>query len=102
MEYLMGVPVIAVDWLTERVQARTHKKRRINKKWLKRYGYKTVPDRDVYFCKPGPGSVFAPELKSNGYIFGHKSTIDKFIERVKKDSRYGGNYTRNELHKKHY
>ena len=24
------------------VQARTHKKRRINKKWAKRYGYKTI------------------------------------------------------------
>ena len=24
------------------VQVRTHKKRRINKKWAKRYGYKTV------------------------------------------------------------
>lgn len=24
------------------VQARTHKKKRINKKWAKRYGYKTV------------------------------------------------------------
>ena len=24
------------------IQARTHKKRRINKKWAKRYGYKTV------------------------------------------------------------
>lgn len=26
----------------KRVQARRHKKKRINKKWLKRYGYKTV------------------------------------------------------------
>ena len=26
----------------ERVQARRHKKKRINKKWAKRYGYKTV------------------------------------------------------------
>lgn len=28
------------------VQARKHKKKRINKKWLKRYGYKCVPDND--------------------------------------------------------
>lgn len=28
------------------VQARRHKKKRINKKWLKRYGYKTVYVRD--------------------------------------------------------
>lgn len=25
------------------VQARTHRKKRINKKWLKRYGYKSIP-----------------------------------------------------------
>lgn len=28
------------------VQARRHKKKRINKKWLKRYGYKTIYVRD--------------------------------------------------------
>lgn len=27
---------------TKEVQARTHKKQRINKKWLKKYGYKTI------------------------------------------------------------
>ena len=36
-----------------RVQARRHKKKRINKKWIKRYGYKTVYENvqitDVHF-----------------------------------------------------
>lgn len=34
----------------QRVQARKHKKKRINKKWLKRYGYKTikVPFKQTY------------------------------------------------------
>lgn len=30
--------------ITKDVQARKHSKKRINKKWLKRYGYKAVPD----------------------------------------------------------
>ena len=30
--------------ITKDVQARKHRKKRINKKWLKLYGYKSVPD----------------------------------------------------------
>lgn len=30
--------------ITKEVQRKNHRKRRINKKWLKRYGYKTVLD----------------------------------------------------------
>lgn len=30
--------------ITKDVQARKHRKKRINKKWLKRYGHKAVPD----------------------------------------------------------
>ena len=37
---------------TKPVQRRKHKKRRINKKWLKRYGYKTLVDfRDGWHIK---------------------------------------------------
>lgn len=39
----INVKAIDVDLLIPKtVQARKHKKKRINKKWLKRYGYKTV------------------------------------------------------------
>lgn len=42
-----GMPVIENSWLTDKVQAKTHKKKRINKKWLKRYGYKEVPSKKI-------------------------------------------------------
>ena len=41
-----GMEVIITECLTKDIQRRTHKKRRINKKWLKMYGYKSVPDND--------------------------------------------------------
>lgn len=47
--------------------ARKHKKKRIQKKWLKKYGYKDIPDPKVY--------VF------DGKIIGHPKTLKK-IEKV--------------------
>ncbi len=54
----LGYQVIAVPYMIDIVQARTHKKKRINKKWRKRYGVKEVPwnkfiiaDRKIY-CHP--------------------------------------------------
>ena len=43
----MGFNLIETTALTKQIQRRTHRKRRINKKWLKRYGYKTVLDHGV-------------------------------------------------------
>lgn len=40
----MGFQLVETTAITKKVQRRTHRKRRINKKWLKRYGYKTVLD----------------------------------------------------------
>lgn len=42
--YLNGIRIFTTNMITKDVQARKHKKKRINKKWLKRYGYKCVPD----------------------------------------------------------
>lgn len=42
----LGMEIVITECLTKDIQRRTHKKRRINKKWLKRYGYKCVPDND--------------------------------------------------------
>lgn len=47
-EYLNGKRIIITDMITKDVQARKHRKKRINKKWLKRYGYKIVPDDKKY------------------------------------------------------
>lgn len=51
-EYLNGKRIIITDMITKDVQARKHRKKRINKKWLKRYGYKIVPDdKKIYATK---------------------------------------------------
>ena len=42
----LGMEIVITECLTKDIQRRTHKKRRINKKWLKMYGYKCVPDND--------------------------------------------------------
>ena len=42
--YFMGFRLMETTAITKEVQRRTHRKRRINKKWLKRYGYKPVLD----------------------------------------------------------
>jgi hypothetical protein len=39
-----GYQIVETNAITKEIQRRTHKKHRINKKWAKRYGYKTVPD----------------------------------------------------------
>jgi hypothetical protein len=44
MAYLTGLRLIETTAITKQVQRRTHRKSRINKKWLKKYGYKTVLD----------------------------------------------------------
>lgn len=42
--YLYGYRVICTEALGKYVQKRRNKKKRINKKWKKRYGFKNVPD----------------------------------------------------------
>lgn len=41
--YFSGYRVIESPYMADKVQAKTHKKKRINKKWKKRYGTKEVP-----------------------------------------------------------
>lgn len=45
-KWLYGKPIIITECITKDVQRRKHRKKRINKKWLKRYGFKSVPDND--------------------------------------------------------
>ena len=40
----LGYKILITEYITKNVQRRTHKKKRINKKWLKRYGMKIVSD----------------------------------------------------------
>lgn len=70
---LMGYRLIETNVLTKKVQARTHKKKRINKKWMKRYGFKEVPD-------------YGRVVVANGCILAHPKTIEKIKDAV--DKRY--------------
>ena len=55
---LFGYQIICVPHMADKVQARTHKKKRINKKWRKRYGMKEVPwnkfliEGNKIYCHP--------------------------------------------------
>lgn len=58
MNSMFGYQIIPVSCMADMVQVRTHKKKRINKKWRKRYGMKEVPwnkfvvFEDKIFCHP--------------------------------------------------
>ena len=40
----LGYKILITEYITKDVQRRNKKKKRINKKWLKRYGIKIIPD----------------------------------------------------------
>lgn len=50
---LYGLKIIQTNVITKEIQKRKHRKKRINKKWLKRYRYKTVPDDDKIIITHG-------------------------------------------------
>jgi hypothetical protein len=62
-----GFRLIGTNAITKRVQRRTHRKKRINKKWLKRYGYKTVPDHEKV-------------VRTGNCLYATPKTIRKIIE----------------------
>lgn len=64
---IYGYRLIPTNVITKQVPIRPHKKKRINKKWLKRYGTKTVPDY-------GKIVVF------DHYIFAQPETIKRIEE----------------------
>ena len=44
IDYMGGIPIVITDAIKKDVRKRTHKKKRIDKKWEKQYGYKSVTD----------------------------------------------------------
>lgn len=68
----MGFRLIETTAITKEVQRRIHRKRRINKKWLKRYGYKTVLD---------DGNI----IRFGDCIYATPNTIKKLMAVMKKD-----------------
>lgn len=65
---IFGYPVIATEYMRENEQARKHKKKRTNKKWLKRYGMRSVPSKKMV--------IF------DGRIYCHPKLFDKIKENV--------------------
>lgn len=69
-EYLNGYRLIASDAVKKRIQRRTHRKKRVNKKWLKKYGYMYVPDDEHIYIM-------------GDCIVGTPKTIEKIIKQYK-------------------
>lgn len=68
--YYMGFELIETTAITKQIQRRNHRKRRVNKKWLKRYGYKTVLD---------DGKI----IRCGDCLFATPNTIKKLISVMK-------------------
>lgn len=66
---IAGKQIIINEHITKQVQCRTHRKKRINKKWLKRYGTRTVPDNQKI-------------LVTQEYVFMTQKCFDKISNLV--------------------
>ena len=71
--YLNGYTIMESEYCVDRVRARKHRKKRIDKKWHKRYGYKDIPKKEVY-------------ITADRVIIGHPILIRKIVEGMKKDN----------------
>ncbi|ASA22675.1 hypothetical protein B9T62_18890 [Paenibacillus donghaensis] len=45
---MLGFKFVENIHMVDKKQAKTHKSKRINKKWMKRYGYIHIPKKDVF------------------------------------------------------
>lgn len=63
----MGFRIFESTAITKNIQRRTHRKRRINKKWLKRYGYKTILDDEKI-------------IRVGDRLYATPNTVKKLIE----------------------
>ena len=76
IDNFIGYKIIATEACCDCVQTRKHKKKRINKKWLKRYGKKFIPKKDIIVANCGVDK----------FIFCHPKYWDRFqqiLENIK-------------------
>lgn len=59
-----GMEVIQNSWLVDKIRRKIHRKKRIDKKYLKRFGHKEVPKKDF--------------IVMGNKLIGHPKTIKKF------------------------
>lgn len=68
--------------------ARRHRKKRIQKKWLKRYGYRPKPDKNIYFLEDGPivmhPAVFRDFVRALGSELKAAAAISNYYSGGKK------------------
>ena len=50
---LLGYKIVVTEACCDYIQSRKHKKKRINKKWLKRYGKKYIPKKEIVIANLG-------------------------------------------------
>ena len=75
IDFFEGYRLIATPYFADTVQRRTHKKKRINKKWKKKYGTMQKPWNKL--------------IMVDGKIYGHPKIIEKIktaieLERMKR------------------
>ena len=78
--YLNGIPVYVQG---NKVQVKKHKKKRINKKWIKRYGYRYTPthmDDDMILLLPSSinRSYLIMNLKTYEKVKENSNLIEEF------------------------
>lgn len=66
-----GYKLVESEQCVEFVQRKTHKKKRINKKWLRKYGHKAVPMKDKV-------------IVAGGKIFAHPVMMKRIVAEVEK------------------
>jgi hypothetical protein len=67
---LPGIQIVESEAMVDKKQIRKHKKKRINKKWIKRYGFKETPRKEVF--------------QFENKIIGHPDTIKKIYKLINK------------------
>lgn len=67
--HFSGYQFVEAPFMCDKVQARTHKKKRINKKWRKRYGMKEIPWTKIFI--------------TGNHIFAHPKMIERLTEEMK-------------------
>ena len=78
-------PSLVVD---TREPARRHRKKRIAKKWLKRYGYKKEPDPNIYFSANGRIATMHPKIYQK--LLKEIGNEDKLLSGIKSVVEEGG------------
>jgi plasmid maintenance system killer protein len=72
MNYLNGMEVVKSNLFVKGSrQKKTHKSKRINKKWRRKYGFIDIPDKQVYAI--------------DNKICGHPITINKMLKFIKQE-----------------